>query len=385
MSNEKEQIMNNQLNDQYKKFMRYLAEVPKLDTPHYLGLTYYMLLQDRIEEAIIIFKKISQDNIKKTHEHELQYDYFAAYIDFYTGYPNFKVAREVCLRYVTYPVLSWRALFIDILNQLAEFDGDEMIEDDLIEESEKKKKEKDVNKEELVTMDLEKTKLNISYKNIDSITLSIFKIDLEILFSRNPFLSQSKDDFAFVQPNHVHDIQIKKSNELEKATYEIPPNLQTSNLFIQLRANNKTLHTTYFSTSLQTQLIENYGQIKITDKDEPLTKVYVKCFAKNHSGNVTFYKDGYSDLRGRFDYATLNSGDVSQIEKFALFVMSDEFGSLIVEAKPPKTIGKVESNLVIKSKEQKYADYYMNDIIQQELEHKYYDGAKVKASKKTRY
>lgn len=38
-------------------------------------------------------------------------------------------------------------------------------------------------------MDLEGSKLNINYKNIESIQLSIFKIDLEILFSRNPFLS----------------------------------------------------------------------------------------------------------------------------------------------------------------------------------------------------
>lgn len=77
---------------------------------------------------------------------------------------------------------------------------------------------------------------------------------------------------------------------------------------------------------------------------------------------MNFYKDGYTDIRGRFNYATLNSSDVSSIEKFAIFVMSDEFGSLTKEAKPPKTIGKVESNLVIRSKDNKYASY-MEDAI----------------------
>jgi len=71
----------------------------------------------------------------------------------------------------------------------------------------------------------------------------------------------------------------------------------------------------------------------------------VKTFAKTTSGVVNFYKDGYTDLRGRFDYATLNASDVSAIEKFSIFIMSDEKGSLIKEAKPPSTVGKVEGTL----------------------------------------
>ena len=54
--------------------------------------------------------------------------------------------------------------------------------------------------------------------------------------------------------------------------------------------------------------------------------MYVKCFAKDKSGNVNFYKDGYTDLRGRFDYASLNTSDLKSFEKFAIFVMSDEYG-----------------------------------------------------------
>jgi len=109
--------------------------------------------------------------------------------------------------------------------------------------------------------------------------------------------------------------------------------------------------TTYFSTSLKVQTIENYGQIKVLDENnKPLTKVYVKSFAKTKSGVVNFYKDGYTDLRGRFDYATLNATDVSSIEKFSIFIMSDELGSLIKEANPPSTVGKVEGTLVLKAK-----------------------------------
>jgi len=68
----------------------------------------------------------------------------------------------------------------------------------------------------------------------------------------------------------------------------------------------------------------------------------VKCFAKGKDGKVSFYKDGYTDLRGRFDYATLNSNDISNIEKFALFIMNDDLGSVIKEAKAPSKLSRVE-------------------------------------------
>ncbi len=67
----------------------------------------------------------------------------------------------------------------------------------------------------------------------------------------------------------------------------------------------------------------------------------MKCFAKTTDGKESFYKDGYTDLRGRFDYATLNSNNISNIKKYAILVMSDELGSLIKEVKAPEKIGRV--------------------------------------------
>ena len=59
-----------------------------------------------------------------------------------------------------------------------------------------------------------------------------------------------------------------------------------------------------------------------------LSRVYVKTFAREKNGKVVFYKDGYTDLRGRFDYASLNPDSFKTVEKFSIFVMSDELGSL---------------------------------------------------------
>ena len=52
-------------------------------------------------------------------------------------------------------------------------------------------------------------------------------------------------------------------------------------------------------------------------------------------GAVAFYKDGYTDLRGRLDYATLSTDDLDRVERFALLVVHDQAGATVLEAEPP--------------------------------------------------
>ena len=94
----------------------------------------------------------------------------------------------------------------------------------------------------------------------------------------------------------------------------------------------------YYPHSLGLQLTENYGQIRVAHEKsgKPLAKVYVKVYARMKGGEVKFYKDGYTDLRGRFDYTSLNTNELDHVERFALLIMSDTHGALIREAAPPK-------------------------------------------------
>ena len=87
-------------------------------------------------------------------------------------------------------------------------------------------------------------------------------------------------------------------------------------------------------------MTEAYGELKVTEKEsnKPLPRVYVKVFAQKVGGSASspfFFKDGYTDLRGRFDYGQLSGTSISDVQKFAIFVHNDEHGSLIKEANPP--------------------------------------------------
>lgn len=47
-------------------------------------------------------------------------------------------------------------------------------------------------------MEVEGSIIVISHTNISELTVAFYQIDLEVLYSRNPFLSSGVEDFAFI-------------------------------------------------------------------------------------------------------------------------------------------------------------------------------------------
>jgi len=54
-------------------------------------------------------------------------------------------------------------------------------------------------------------------------------------------------------------------------------------------------------------------------------------FGRTKNGQVRFHKDGYTDLRGKFDYLQLSDEkSINDLDKFAFFIMSDELGNFLL-------------------------------------------------------
>ena len=97
---------------------------------------YYLQLQDRIDEAITLFKTLKIENLENSLK--IQYDYLSAYFDIFTGAADgFKVARTVLREYDNYPVHNWKMMFLAIEDLLNDLDGefDDMQQDDGSEKS----------------------------------------------------------------------------------------------------------------------------------------------------------------------------------------------------------------------------------------------------------
>ena len=82
-----------------------------------MRLCYYLILQQRIKEATLIYNKINKQNIlgNDFSSLKLQYDYLTAYLDFSNGYPKFEKAREIIQKYKNknISILNWKNMRIN--------------------------------------------------------------------------------------------------------------------------------------------------------------------------------------------------------------------------------------------------------------------------------
>jgi hypothetical protein len=75
------------------------------------------------------------------------------------------------------------------------------------------RKEKLVKIEPMIDLEVNSSAkiISISYLNVTNVKISYYPIDLEILFSKSPFLTTdlvSTDEFSFVQPFMQEDVQL---------------------------------------------------------------------------------------------------------------------------------------------------------------------------------
>ncbi len=322
------QIFNERQANQYLSLLDVLSYRPQLDQDDLLSVTYHLLLQDRIDEAGRFFARVDP----KQSAARLQYDYLRAYLDFYT--PDHQQARRIAETYRDYPVERWRNLFAGVLAQLDELDGKGPA---LVDKENRDQQQTQLaGTEASFEFAVESRKVTVTCQNLKEAAVNYYKMDIELLFSRNPFIQQQAGQFAYIQPNRTDTLKFPDNGK--PLTFDLPDEFRNANVMVEIVAGGVKKSHPYFANSLALQIIENYGQLKVTHQKSgaPLAQVYVKVFVRLKNGEVKFYKDGYTDLRGRFDYASLNTNEIEQADKFALLIMSETDGAVIREANPPK-------------------------------------------------
>lgn len=67
-----------------------------------------------------------------------------------------------------------------------------------------------------------------------------------------------------------------------------------------------------------------------------MSRVYVKVFYKEKgTGQEKFWRDGFTDIRGRFEYGNASGKDINNVDKFAVFLDDPKLGSMIKEVNTP--------------------------------------------------
>jgi len=325
----KRQIVNDRLAQQYRSFLKLLSYQRELGDVENLALVIYLLQQDRIEEANTAFNKVDPNKIPS----KLPYDYAKAWLMLATEQPA--KAREIALVHAKHPVDRWRESFVRIIDQVNEAEGKENAKA-ADPENRTDTQDKLAAQEPSFEFVIEGSKLMLSWQNLKEVTVNHYLMDVELLFSRNPFVQQSGGEFAFIKPNQTKVIKLGESKG--KMEIALPADLVKRNLLVEIAAGGKTRTVAYYSSAMDLKMFEGQGQLKVTARDAatPLSKVYVKVYARLADGSVKFHKDGYTDLRGRFDYATVSTPEKQPIQRFAILVLSEDHGATIKETAPPQ-------------------------------------------------
>jgi len=346
----KREIVNERVLQQYQRLMEILRYKKTLGDDDLMAVTYYMLLQDRIEEALRFFGRVNPKNLQTA----LQYDYFAAYLAFCKE--DFKAARAVADRYKDYPVDRWKKTFAALSSQLDEIEG--KAGGALVDEKNRLERQTLLAAAEpSLDFKVESRKIILQYRNLKDCRVNYYLMDIELLFSRNPFVQEFAGQFSSIRPNETQLLTLEKTTQSTSSTlsaaqtpetpgappsktftFDLPERFRSSNVMVEIVAGGIRKSQAYYANDLNVQLIENYGQVKVTHAQtgKALSKAYVKVYGRMQGGEVRFYKDGYTDPRGIFDYASLSAGGLDRVEKFSLLVLSEKDGAVVREAAPPK-------------------------------------------------
>ena len=193
--------------------------------------------------------------------------------------------------------------------------------------------------------------------------MNYYLMDPEFLFSSSPFVSEDPARFSIIKPTRTATQALPDGKD-GKDTMDIPlpGEFAKANVLVEILGGGQRKAQAYHANTFKLTVSESYGRLELRDQaaDKPVSKAYVKVYARLKNGTVRFFKDGYTDLRGKFDYASLNSSEspappprplpidssrdfqmlrpneLNEVAKIAILVLSETHGAAVKEIDPPK-------------------------------------------------
>ena len=209
------QIVNDRFNEHYHQLLSLLAHRKQLTDADELAVTYYLLLQDRISEALDCFGRVNPERIPN----RIQYDYCAAYLAMFG--PSPQSARQFAAKYSDYPVDRWRNAFAEVVNQLDEAEGKGMQIADVQDRNQQQGQM--AAKEPAFDFVLDNKTMQLTWQNLTEVRVNYYLMDVEVLFSRNPFVQSYGGQFATIRPNETREVKLPAGQN--KLALALPENL----------------------------------------------------------------------------------------------------------------------------------------------------------------
>ncbi|KAJ3068476.1 hypothetical protein HDU98_008360, partial [Podochytrium sp. JEL0797] len=386
---------NREFSETYSKFILYLLVKPASahSCRDHLSLICFLLLQDRFEIALKRFKHLTQEIAlnRVKPEMEIQLDYLTAWFDFIdqsspSGIATLKHARDIAKKHKDCPAKHWNELFAAVLDRVDEFDAfffeaSSAAGASAVDSSPKQSGMSSALSFKILSDDTGALgSLLCSYANISQCEIRFYSLNLEMEFSSKPFSVASRfqgsesavsnsSPTIMTRPHHtlVVDFPVGRG----ELTVTVPKDVKRGNVAVEVFALDGVVSQTRVASEscLKVLFVERKGALQVLRKEgrgaaaaslddewevpstissanvhllasqnlKPVRSVYIKVYAKLDDGREVFYKDGYTDILGRFEYASLsNSGILAHVVEFAILASSSGDGDAVFTVKPPK-------------------------------------------------
>jgi len=296
-------IANSVVLQQYRTLLTQIAYQPAVSAENALSIVGFLFLQDRVEEALARFSAIKAEALPT----RLQYDYFRCYAALYQA--DLAAARGVANQYTNHPVERWRTLFREVLGQLDEIEGKT---DGVKRDDTQPNRDRDTatlaNTQPSFEFKVENRAIALTWQNLTEVTVNYYLIDPEFSFSSNPFVGADAGRSSIIKPTQSTRVPLAAGASAQQIP--LPAEFARANVLVEIVGAGQRQTQTYHANTFTLTVAEQYGRLDLRDQaaGKPLAKAYVKVYARLNNGTVRFFKDGYTDLRGKFDYASLNTG-----------------------------------------------------------------------------
>ncbi|HEY5939162.1 MAG TPA: hypothetical protein VIU61_31135, partial [Kofleriaceae bacterium] len=321
-------ILNDGLAAQYTRFLELVSHRPRPTAEDLLAAASYLATQDRAGDLFDALDRVAKHPPEAIAD-RMQRDYLAAYAACLAG--DVAVARELAARWREHPVDRWRHRFGALAAMLDEVGGAAPVVVD--PRSREQQHAELAASQPAFELEVDREGVTVKSQHVSALELRFFEMDVELLFSRQPFVQSDVSRFSYIEPGHREQL----ADPPPEHELPWPAALRGKNVVVEAVGAGQRKAKVHYANDLTTTLSNNVGQVRVLRASDRtgLPATYVKVYARKRGGAVAFYKDGYTDLRGWFDYATLSTTDLDHVERFAILVCSDQAGAAILEANPP--------------------------------------------------
>ena len=333
---------------------------------------FYLIAQNRVEEATAVYRAMDGKSAKRTSA--MMYDYVGTFLSFFEKDPAKALEKEDTVHKwlaVKLPTTR-RKMWSAVKRQLGELKNRQKTLSEF-QDTENAKKAKMALPKLNFIIDAAKKQIRVKSKNVKTVTANFYSINIEQLFSISPFTA-GRDALSYVQPTATMQFETVKKEEVKErdsdssedseeeedrkrraaAAKKRDPNAdvvnhenfpkgfsEKSNFVVELLGDGTTgprVAKTRFNNELYVEFNSQRGDLFVGNFSKfPVVKAYVKVYlATERNPDGFFLKDGYTDLRGRFDYLSSNTDAHQDGTKVAVLVVSESCGANVYYADKQK-------------------------------------------------